>query len=409
MARLTTAHVAIPTTSQERTALPSQTIDRVGQMIAEVTGGFSVGHLAEPVRAADGRIISEKSYVYELAIPEDRLPEIWQLGRRIADYLGQTIHARIGGEGVQFEKNAVHPVLPLAPVPTTPSDWPGSFDIAIQTVIGPELRAVQTHFNIEPQRDVRSVDGTFYWQGRVKSSITGSSVSIVVACQATPGNEASATAAERLINRWKPKMVFLMGIAAGVRKRCRIGDVVIPRAVVDDTLGVVEGGQRSKRPRISIPPLVVRQQMENFRLDVPKWHARLLQVVRTPTPLAKKKKKKAKKEMRKYEKHVAAKPKLREAAIYSSDLLLRDPEHLQRHIDITHQQIRIGEMEAAGFVHACHERPTPCPWNIVRAVSDFGDEFKNDDFHVWAANAAASYLRCLIEDGIRVDLLGANS
>jgi nucleoside phosphorylase len=62
-------------------------------------------------------------------------------------------------------------------------------------------------------------------------------------------------------------------------------------------------------------------------------------------------------------------------------------------------------MEAAGFSQACQDRDRPVPWFVVRGVSDFGDDLKNDTFHTWAASAAATYLLGLVEDGIRVDLL----
>ena len=98
-------------------------------------------------------------------------------------------------------------------------------------------------------------------------------------------------------------------------------------------------------------------------------------------------------------------PSKHEAAIYSSDLLLRDAEYLEAQASSMHQQIRVGEMEAAGFGSTCNERATPTPWFIVRGVSDFGDEFKSDDFHVWAAYSAAAYLHTLIKYGINFSLL----
>lgn len=60
-----------------------------------------------------------------------------------------------------------------------------------------------------------------------------------------------------------------------------------------------------------------------------------------------------------------------DAAIYSSDLLLRQAEYLTERSEDLHQQIRIGEMEAAGFGTACNQRATPIPWFIVRGVSEF--------------------------------------
>ena len=94
------------------------------------------------------------------------------------------------------------------------------------------------------------------------------------------------------------------------------------------------------------------------------------------------------------------KPDHHEAGIYSSNVLLRDTHILEQHAKETHQQIKIGEMEAAGFTYACETRTTPIPWYIVRGVSDFGNRKKNDTFHQWASHSAAAYLLGLIEGGI---------
>ena len=106
-----------------------------------------------------------------------------------------------------------------------------------------------------------------------------------------------------------------------------------------------------------------------------------------------------------YKEHVALAPAKHDSAIYSSNLLLRNGEYLKQQAESIHQQIRVGEMEAAGFGTACNERPTPVPWFVVRSVSDFGDDLKSDDFHRWAAYSAASYLRVLLKYGINFSLL----
>ena len=57
-------------------------------------------------------------------------------------------------------------------------------------------------------------------------------------------------------------------------------------------------------------------------------------------------------------------------------------------------------MEAAGFRYACEERLQAIPWWVVRAVSDFGDKTKNEEFFDWAAHSAATYLLDVIEDAL---------
>jgi nucleoside phosphorylase len=160
----------------------------------------------------------------------------------------------------------------------------------------------------------------------------------------------------------------------------------------------MEAKTRLGRPNIYPPPHAMVQQLQNFRSDQVRseWMSGLKRLIESPKPAPKKK--------RLYRKHVADSPSHCEAAIYSSDLLLRDAEYLEKQSETVHQQIRIGEMEAAGFSAACNGRSPVIPWFVVRAVSDFGDEFKDDSFHKWAAYSAATYLYYLIRDGINVGL-----
>jgi nucleoside phosphorylase len=321
-----------------------------------------------------------------------------QAAKEIARLIGELVYARIGSESFFFDAEDAHPGPPLPPVgETIPAAWPESFDVGILTVIGPELHAVQDHFKIHPQKDIRVINGSCYYSATVRSSLVNLSMSVVAYCMGTAGNDSSAAAAARLLDRWNPKVIFLLGIAAWRRGKCKIGDVVTPRVIVDDTLGVAQTSKRLKRPRIYPPPYEMIQQLQNFRLNREKWHERLLKLMSPP--------KAPRKMAKEYRTHVAQRPEQHEAALYSSNLLLRDKDVLEREGAETHQQIRIGEMEAAGFSRACQDRQPIVPWFVVRGVSDFGDEFKNDAVHAWAAHAAAAYLIGLIEDGIRVDLL----
>ncbi len=57
-------------------------------------------------------------------------------------------------------------------------------------------------------------------------------------------------------------------------------------------------------------------------------------------------------------------------------------------------------MEAAGFVEACRRHDVN--WFVFRGVSDFGDQFKDDRFHEFAARAAAAVMADFIEHGLDI-------
>jgi hypothetical protein len=96
--------------------------------------------------------------------------------------------------------------------------------------------------------------------------------------------------------------------------------------------------------------------------------------------------------------HVATSIAMRLGTIASGEKLLRDPAKLLSVRDEIHGKTEAGEMEAAGVVEAC--RRANVPWLVVRGISDFGDELKDDRFHAFAARAAAAVLVDFIAWGL---------
>jgi len=276
---------------------------------------------------------------------------------------------------------------------------PHTFHIGLVTVIGTELSAVQRALHIDNWQDRHHVDGDILWSGNFASRPTGATFQALVHCIGEPGQQAAAAAATRIIERFHPGMMLLIGIAAGRRNKVKIGDVAIPRSVVDTTLKVAEVTGLQGRPKI--PPIhhVVQQMLAGFRLDRDRWHRgfKILfpRQVHPPAGMDEE-----------YAQYVADVPTLHDVAIASDNILLRDPQPLEIAAQSLHQQIRIGEMEAGGFITACESRAPKVPWFVIRGVSDFGDAFKNDAFHELASCAAASYLTEFLVNGLDPELIG---
>lgn len=342
-------------------------------------------------RDTSGTMQEENISIIEVIFNGFNLDGVTGFAAKHSAVLGLPIEVKFDGETIYVSEKAS---LPAIGNNSTASDWPTEFDIAIQTVIGSELHAVQDCFGAEHDR--RSIAGTIFYRGHVKQR--HGEASVVICCQSSAGNDAAALIAERLIQHWSPKAIFLLGIAAGRRGKCKIGDVVTPRMIIDDTEGVLEAGKRLRRPQMYPPPHAMIQQLQKFRLSRVRdeWHSILREKATCPSP--------PQGQESEYVNLVACSPSHHDAAIYSSDLLLRTEEYLTEQSEELHQQIKIGEMEAAGFGTACSQRSPVVPWFVVRGVSDFGDSFKDDAFHDWAAMSAATYLYLLIREGISLDL-----
>jgi hypothetical protein len=102
-----------------------------------------------------------------------------------------------------------------------------------------------------------------------------------------------------------------------------------------------------------------------------------------------------------YRDAVARRIRPRLATVASGEKLLRDPDklHVVRQL---HGKTEVGEMEAAGLVEAC--RRAGVPWLVIRGISDFGDSFKDDRFHGFAARAAATVLADFLAYGLDLSL-----
>ncbi|WP_425566814.1 hypothetical protein [Pseudonocardia petroleophila] len=250
-------------------------------------------------------------------------------------------------------------------------------------MLGVETAALKAAFDISEDHRVPG-DGFLYYEKILQTRFSGQ-IRLRLHPLGEAGNVASAADAARILNDGASFML-LCGIAAGRRGKVKIGDVIVPRAVVDTTIKVVERGALIARPSISTPLKGVLQMNAAAAGSRSSWEAHyqklLLALNCPPMPARLSVDERA---------EVASVPTVHDSAILSDNLLLRDPDVVVDAANRLHQQIRGGEMEAAGFVKACETRYPPTPWFIVRSVSDFGDELKDDSFHVRAAASTAAY------------------
>lgn len=274
-------------------------------------------------------------------------------------------------------------------------------DVAVVTVIPAELRAALLALGLDRSAPVKTPGGTNVFHGAVRSERMGRDLSIVVSCIGTAGTTNAAAATAALIAEFAPRVVLLMGIAAGIRGKVRIGDVVLservvayePAALVRSASGVSVQQSRAESDRVpySILQDVVAYRAEPDRLMT--LFAKAGGVI--PTPASE-----DKEQQGAFREHVASAVAPRLGTIASGEKLLRDPTKLKGIRDKVHGKVDTGDMEAAGLVDAC--RQANVPWLVVRGISDFGDELKDDRFHDFAARAAAAVLVDFVERGLHL-------
>ena len=176
----------------------------------------------------------------------------------------------------------------------------------------------------------------------------------------------------------------------------RIGEVVLSeRVVAYEPAALVRNAQGQSvvqpRPEIDRAPHGILQDVNFYRADAKRLRE-AFEKAGGAIPKAP-----AGKEDE-YRDHVASAVAVHLGTIASGEKLLRDPTKLREVREGMHGKTEVGEMEAAGLVEAC--RRTCVPWLVVRGISDFGDELKDDQFHGFAARAAATALVDFIQWGL---------
>jgi len=279
-------------------------------------------------------------------------------------------------------------------------------DIVVLTVISQELAAVKSALGIQDSNRSRTEDSrTIYLHGNVFSEQTQRNYHLALGCIGSVGNYDSSQATTEAIKTYDPKLLVLVGIAAGIKGKAKLGEVVFSERVVgyeSAALRQLEDSTQAVQPRpdmFSVPNGI--QQDVTFYLATHKERNNNNQQRLTsrfldlggefPT---------VSEEDQSYlqQKYIIGGIEIDVCAIASGEKLLKDPSVLVDIRDQQHGRIKVGEMEAIGFAKACQKMRRD--WLVIRGVSDFGDAYKSDVFHPLASETAATVLADFLQYGL---------
>ena len=265
-------------------------------------------------------------------------------------------------------------------------------EVLILTALDVELAAAKQALGIsEFVAPFASNTGLHIWKTSINRH-DGKMVSCVLACFAGAGNNDAAAVTATLLTELKPSNVMMLGIAAGIRQKCALGEVIlVERVVAYEGQALVAGGKIESRPEITRLTMKVRQDLSNYLSSRQHLESRLTNSYKDldivfPIDI----------DSDLLPKSVIPKT----ATIGSGEKLLRDPDKFMA-IRELHGKIEAAEMEAAGLFAACasHNKPVL----MIRGISDFGDAHKDNRFHLIAAKAAAAVTVDYIANGMSID------
>jgi nucleoside phosphorylase/CheY-like chemotaxis protein len=195
------------------------------------------------------------------------------------------------------------------------------------------------------------------------------------------GLSTAAVQTMKLLHAFHPQYIFMTGIAAGVKGRANLGDVIAAEMSWDYGSGkyeVVDG-----KPRFSVSPNIIR-------LDAG-VRAHIKALAKNVTKLA---------EIR--SSWPAERPResleVRIGPVASGAAVIANADKV-REIEGQHRKIVGIDMEAYSLFEAANEATAPRPTAVcLKGVSDFADSEKSDNFQRYAAYTCAEVFRVLVEE-----------
>jgi len=248
-------------------------------------------------------------------------------------------------------------------------DQPFAVDFAFVTALSIERDALLRR--LEGREMVQDdFEPLTYYRGRISAPATGEYYEVVVAMLLGMGNDEAAVSTVRVIERWRPTYVLMVGIAGGVPGKVALGDVVVSDFVYyyEPAKRTPKGDQRRAQQFLSDRLLYGRA----LAYEAGEWRSDIT-IARPGAAQAD-----------------VPYPKAYFGAIGSGEKVIADARALSRLLKECHRLLAVA-MEGAGVAQAAAQQPHPPQFIEVRGICDYANEQKNDDWQPFAAEAAAAF------------------
>ncbi|MBE9013466.1 SAVED domain-containing protein [Pseudanabaenaceae cyanobacterium LEGE 13415] len=212
-------------------------------------------------------------------------------------------------------------------------------------------------------------DPLSYYLGHLDIPGSNQRYTIVVLLLLDMGNDEAASATMQLLNRWHPNYVLMVGIAGGVRGQVELGDVVVAKYsfYYEQAKLTLEGEQLRSEQFPSDRLLLGRA----YTYEAAEWHG-LIDAIR-PGETS--------------EQQI---PSVHFAPIASGEKVIADEQTIPKLVRACPKLAAVA-MEGAGVARSARSYPGSPGYLEIRGICDFADPQKNDNWHRYAANAAASF------------------
>ena len=249
-------------------------------------------------------------------------------------------------------------------------------DIAVITALPVERRAVVCRLDAVKKMQFDDEPLTFYG-GLVTIPGEATPFTVVVTQLGDMGNADASVVATRVLQRWKPRNVLMVGIAGGVQDKVALGDVVVAQYAFYFEPGKLTPDGPETRPRQFNSDFLIYSRAQHYEALDWKGH---IEVDRPDEA----------------DQHPKL-PAVHFGPIACGEKVVADLNELQKLRQQCPKMLAVA-MEGVGVAKAVFSDATPPRYLEIRGISDYAGPDKNDDWHEYAANAAAAFTIGLLRD-----------
>lgn len=242
-------------------------------------------------------------------------------------------------------------------------------DFAIITALPVEREAVVRRLTT-PQKVQFDDEPLTFYSGTVSIPGEARPYTVVVTQLLEMGISDAAIATTRVINRWHPRNVLMVGIAGGVKGKAALGDVLVSQYAYYYEPGKVTPDGVENRGRQFNSDLMLYGRSQHY--EAAEWKGE----IHSPRPDA--------------TAEAAELPMVRFGPIACGELVIASNEELENIRRQCPKMIGVA-MEGAGAAKGALSHGAPPRYLEIRGVSDYAGPDKNDGWHEYAANAAAAF------------------
>jgi nucleoside phosphorylase len=285
---------------------------------------------------------------------------------------------RIGDSGTDWEARLIGLLNHALAVKNAESAVDYNIDVCLITALAEPEQSALMSSGFEIEADPEYLDScTTFRRGRLACS-DGRYLSVIFGCSLRMGSVESGLLAQKLITRFRPKLLLMAGICAGLKDKTEFGDPILATTVWDWTSSKWTVDDDGVEKILPAPHYIPCAREISSRFDNIKRDDSLLTGIRS--------------------RWVGPKPNTVLTAhagpVASGPIVVADGTTLEKIKNEQTREVMGLEMEAYGIYAAAETAGLPRPWVAsIKSVCDFADPRKNDAMQKYAAYTSAAVVR----------------